>query len=332
MEKGEKRRDKMKIHFDAVTPAQINFQKNIMSALRSRGHTVILTIRPNKYTELLLKNLNINHKLIGIHKKSKIKKIIGAFSNVIHLSRNMKHEKYDLSFGSIYSVYASSFLRIPSIIFEDDEVTKIQQFFYVPLANTIITPYKFRTSFGKKHIRMMGYKELAYLHPKYFKPDREILDYLQISKDEKYIIIRWNTWDAIHDVGKRGFDVDYILKAIKKMENYATVFISTERDIPRSLQKYKIKIPFDKIHHALYYAQLLLSDTQTMSTEAAILGTPTIRCNSFVGPNDDSNYIELEKKYKLMFNFRNSVSAINKTIELINEPNIKGIWLSLIHI
>jgi predicted glycosyltransferase len=40
-----------------------------------------------------------------------------------------------------------------------------------------------------------------------------------------------------------------------------------------------------------------------MTTEAAVLGTPAIRCNSFVGKRDMGNFIELEKKYGLIFNF-----------------------------
>jgi hypothetical protein len=63
-----------------------------------------------------------------------------------------------------------------------------------------------------------------------------------------------------------------------------------------------------------------------MTTEAAILGTPVIRCNSFVGPNDMGNFIELERKYDLIYSFRNTEQAIQKAIELIQRTDLKEQW------
>ena len=85
-------------------------------------------------------------------------------------------------------------------------------------------------------------------------------------------------------------------------------------------------IPYERIHHALYYAQLVVSDTQTLTTEAAILGTPAIRCNNFVGTNDMGNFIELEQKYGLIYCFRDSKKAIQKAVELASHPDLKQEW------
>ena len=63
-----------------------------------------------------------------------------------------------------------------------------------------------------------------------------------------------------------------------------------------------------------------------MITEAGILGTPAIRCNSFVGENDMSNFKELEEKYGLIFNFKDPEKAIAKAIDLIQQPNLKIQW------
>jgi predicted glycosyltransferase len=104
------------------------------------------------------------------------------------------------------------------------------------------------------------------------------------------------------------------------------VFISAEKKVPKDLEKYLLNIPKQKIHDCLYYANMLVTDTQTMTTEAGILGTPVVRCNSFVGPNDMGNFIELEKKYKLIFSIRKPGDAIEKAITLIQDPNIKRNW------
>jgi predicted glycosyltransferase len=80
------------------------------------------------------------------------------------------------------------------------------------------------------------------------------------------------------------------------------------------------------MHDALFYATLFVSDTQTSTTEAACLGTPAIRCNSFVGSSDMSNFKELEEKYRLIFNYRDSDMAIDKAVELLNMEDLKNNW------
>jgi predicted glycosyltransferase len=46
---------------------------------------------------------------------------------------------------------------------------------------------------------------------------------------------------------------------------------------------------------------MLVSDSQTMTVEAAVLGTPAIRCNTFVGRC--SVIEELERRYGLTYGF-----------------------------
>ena len=106
----------------------------------------------------------------------------------------------------------------------------------------------------------------------------------------------------------------------------ARVFVSSEKELPPDLREYELRIPKKKIHDAIFYARLVVTDTQTMTTEAAVLGTPAIRCNSFVGENDMGNFLELEQRYGLIFNYSDPNEAIKKAVELINDPNIKDKW------
>jgi predicted glycosyltransferase len=149
---------------------------------------------------------------------------------------------------------------------------------------------------------------------------------LKLKPGEKYVILRFNVFDAIHDIGKHGFSVSDQFSLVKELEKYARVFISPERVLPAELEKYVLPISSDRIHHALFYAQLLVTDTQTMTTEAAVLGTPAVRCNNFVGPNDMGNFVELEQKYDLIYSFPQSGQAIQKALELIQRPDLKAQW------
>ncbi|MCL4417464.1 MAG: hypothetical protein M1365_12350 [Actinobacteria bacterium] len=227
----------------------------------------------------------------------------------------------------IIEAYISFFLKKPCIIYEDSEPTPfLERIQWQHLARVIVTPDCFRKDLGKKQFRLAGYKELAYLHPKYFRPDPSILDGLGVSKDERYVILRFNAFDAVHDIGRQGFDLNNKYRLVRELQKFARVFISSETPLPYELEKYNLPISFERIHHALYYAQFLVTDTQTMTTEAAILGTPVIRCNNFVGPNDMGNFIELEQKYKLIYNYREQDKALEKAVELIQRPGLKVEW------
>jgi hypothetical protein len=197
---------------------------------------------------------------------------------------------------------------------------------FMPFVDSIVTTKTFTDNLGKKHIKVDSYKEMSYLHPRYFKPDENIFNLLNIEKNEKFVIIRFNAFDAVHDAGIGGFSLEEKRRLIYELQKYARVFISAETKVPKDVEKYLLNVPKQKIHDCFYFAQMLVTDTQTMTTEAAILGTPVIRCNSFVGTNDMGNFIELEHKYKLIFNYRNPDSAIEKALTLIQDPNIKSEW------
>ncbi len=94
--------------------------------------------------------------------------------------------------------------------------------------------------------------------------------------------------------------------------------------MPEGLEKNRLIIPYNRIHHALYYAQMLAGDTGTMATEAAVLGTPGITYN--INTVKVGNFLELNGKYDLLYYFTRTQDAIKKAIDLIQEPNLKERW------
>ena len=117
-------------------------------------------------------------------------------------------------------------------------------------------------------------------------------------------MFRFVGWYANHDVNNAGFTAEQKRQLLELAEQKMTVYISSEKKLPEDLEKYKLPTPAAEIHSVLAYADLYLGDSQTMATEAALLGTPAIRSNSFVGPNDMTNFIVLEKQYDLLRNIR----------------------------
>jgi predicted glycosyltransferase len=68
-----------------------------------------------------------------------------------------------------------------------------------------------------------------------------------------------------------------------------------------------------------------VADTQTMVTEAALLGTPAIRSNSFVGEEDMGNFVELERN-DLIYNIADFDAVIERAIDLVADDSVPGIW------
>jgi predicted glycosyltransferase len=220
------------------------------------------------------------------------------------------------------AAHVSKVTNAKSIIFTDTEHATLANNITFPFSNVVCTPSCFKKDIGKKQVRYDGYHELAYLHPNYFKPNSAVLEEIGLSKDEIFFILRFVTWGASHDIGQHG--IQDRIKLIHELEKYGRVLISSEGPLDMGLEKYNIKVSPDKMHDLLYYATLYLGEGATMATESAILGTPSIYVSSLVGTM--GNFIELEQKYGLMYNYNDSDKAMKKAVELIQKPQIKKEW------
>ena len=76
----------------------------------------------------------------------------------------------------------------------------------------------------------------------------------------------------------------------------------------------------------MYYATMFVGDSQTMTSEAAVLGTPAVKCNSFAGRLSVPN--ELEQRYGLCYSFLPEQQEVffAKIEELLAMPDLKGEW------
>jgi uncharacterized protein len=314
------------------TPAQAHFYRNIIKKLESRNHKVIVLARGYGETIYLLDELKINYKKFNLLTNSALKTIISSPFDLLNIYRILLNKKIDVIIGSGgYDAFAAILLHSKAIAFFDSEpkispFMNIQYKLFMPFVSAFISPSSFRQDLGSKHVKVDSYKELSYLYPTYFKPDIGIFDLLPISKDEDYVVLRFNNFDAIHDISISGFSLQEKIDLVNHLKPHVHVFITSEATLPQELEKYKLKIPKKRIHDLLFFAKLLITDTQTMATEAAILGTPVIRKNKFVGKDDMGNFIDLENKYHLMYNVKDFDEVLKRTDEIISNPDIKEIW------
>jgi uncharacterized protein len=314
------------ILFVINTPAQAHAWIPVIKDLMGNGFEINILVREYGSAIDLLKSNGLTYSSF----KPISQKYLRIFEIFIHIQKGCSLvRKFATSmiigFG-IDAALIAAVLRKVSVIFTDNEPTHIQNVLTSWFTSVIITPACFQRDIGKKQIRINGYKEFTYLHPNFFKPDITVFDELKIARNEKFIILRFNVFDAVHDIGKHGFSISDQFKLVQELKEHAHVFISPEGKLSKELESYRLPIPYNRIHHALYYAQLLVTDTQTMTTEAAILGTPVVRSNSWVGPHDMGNFIELEQNYDLIYSYQKSEQAIQKAIDLIKQPDLKKQW------
>lgn len=221
-----------------------------------------------------------------------------------------------LGFGSVRAAHAAWVLKKPCINFDGDNFTYP---YYKWFASTICTFSGFNKK-GKKIVSVPGYKELAYLHPKWFNASQSA----DIAK--KPVSLLRFTSRAFHDLGKKVFDNDFKIKLANELSKYSDVYISSEALLPEELEKYRLKIKLEDMHKFLSGANLLVTDSGTMTTEAAMLGIPVVRCNSFLGQSELGVFRELEHKYGLIFSFKDAHIALKKAIELAQTPDIRIVW------
>jgi predicted glycosyltransferase len=224
--------------------------------------------------------------------------------------------------GSAYLAHLSVLINKPYIAFVDTEHAKLMAWLTLPFANVILTPSCFKKKINqKKHIKFDGYKELAYLHPNYFKPDPSVLGELGLGKDDKFILMRFVSWSASHDTGQHGISQKMRAEYLSKLKQYGKVFIVSEGELGKELEKYELKIAPEKFHSLLSYAQLYIGEGGSTATEAATLGTPSIHISStakFCGVFDD-----LHNNYNLIYTFSDDRQALEKTLDILEDHESK---------
>lgn len=292
--------------------------------MQKKGHKVYFTTREKEFEIDLLTRYGFEFISFGKKYNSTIGKIFRLF--VYNLKMLLTAIKFNpdifLSHGSIYAAQISWFLRKVHISFED--TFNFEQInLYKPFTSTILTSNYKHPYLGKKNINYKGYHELAYLHPNRFKQDETILNELNLEENQKYVLLRFVSWEATHDKGHSGISLENKIKAVKEFGKYSRVLISSECELPEELMKYKIQIPPEKIHDVIAFASLVFGESGTMISEAAVLGTPGI----FLDNTGRLYTKEEEEKYGLVFNFSESltdqVKAIQKGIEILNNNNYK---------
>lgn len=326
---GRSRAAPLRVLFDVGHPAQVHLFRNAIAELEVRGHDTFVSARDKEVTLALLDGYGIAYRslsrkadslpgLIAEHllREWRLAALARAFDADVIVSRLGPVPAHAATLSGARHVAVSD-TRV-----DNDLLRRVQQAVTLPFVDTICAPAGFELPIDDASRRPLDVQELAYLHPRYFEPDPDALG-PDLDPDAFYAVVRVAGWDAYHDVGEAGLSLAGLRSLVTTLDARGTVVISAEGDLPDDLEPYRLDIEPSDIHHVLAFADLYVGDSGTMSTEAAVLGTPAIRTNSTVGEADEPVFKTLEA-YGLLESYADEADALDAVDRLLAADPDRG--------
>jgi hypothetical protein len=313
----------MRIIIDIGHPGHVHFFKNFIWEMKKKGHELLIIASKKDVTLELLDAYKIQY-IISCKRYSGIYQAYELLLRDIQLLKLGRKFKPDILMGinNTIAAHVSRVTNAKSIIFTDTEHAKLANAITFPFCDVICTPSCYNERLGNKQIRYNGYHELAYLHPNRFTPNPVVLDEIGLTTNDPYIILRFVSWQASHDIGHQG--IRDKIDLVRALEPYGRVLITSEGSLPQELENLRIRVSPEKLHDLLYYATMYIGEGATTASECAVLGTHAIYVNTLrLGYTDEE-----EEKYELLYNFSDSseleTRVLDKAFQLLKDPNLRA--------
>lgn len=308
----------MNFLIDLQHPAHLHFFRNVIPRLKNQGHDVLITGRDKDILVELAHSYDIPVMVFGRARKGVINLGMELIYRQWRLFKLIREFKPDvmMAVAGTYISLLGKLQRIPTYIFYDTETATISNFLAYPFADCIFVPQCYRKKIRWRHVRYNGYHELAYLHPNYFKPDASAPEKVGIKPGELFTLVRFVGWSSGHDIGRSGLTPGNKIRAIRELEKYGQVFITSEAGLPPELEKYKLSLEVTGIHSLMAQAALIFGESATMVSEGAVMGVPGV----YIDPVGRGYTDEEEKDYGIVYNFthKQQDEAIEKAISILS--------------
>lgn len=295
---------KRRILVDIGHPAHVHLFRHAIHEWQQRGDQVLVLARRRGIIEKLLSEYGIEFQTISTARSGLM------FMGLEFLIRTWRvtfaawrFKPTDLVGTSVSIGWASRLTGGTSYVFNEDDRDYLG--FFPILAYTaahhIVIPDCLRDAKGPRHITHQSYHELAYLHPAHFSRNKETPRKLLATNEERYFLFRLVSLQAHHDAGHTGISVEFSLKLIELLAPYGRIFVNSEHQLDPRLEKFRLRVTPAEFQDVLAGAAYLISDSQTTVMEAAVLGVPNIRINTFKSMCSVIN--ELEDSFHLIRSF-----------------------------
>lgn len=307
--------------FDLGHPAHVHLFRHFIGHLREGGEEVVVTSRGKEVTAPLLDHFGIPHRLLSRPTRGRVgmaRELVTRTGRILALHRR---HRFDRAFGTSVSIgWLSALHGVPSYNFneDDDDVVPLYTALSYPLATKIVVPDCLRyRRWAAKRLLHPSYHELAYLHPDRFTPDPAVPRRHGLEPG-RYAVVRLSALAAHHDRRARGLSAAFV----ERLEGVLSGLAIVRSDERRARARFE---PWE-LHDLLAHARLIVSDSQTMTIEAAVLGVPAVRINSFFGRSTVID--ELERRYRLALGFppEEEEAALAAVGELSADPEVPARW------
>lgn len=310
-------------------PAHVHLLKGVAKELIARGHNVYYSVRDIPVAKHLMEVYGMTPYVdLGGKKDSLAGKAQTVLKQDLILYNFVRKNKIDFGLSSgIVLPHVSIFTKMKAFKFDDDDdvVEPLVVKYGHPFSDTVFTPDSIKRK-TKHAVYYAGSHELAYLHPNQFKPDKNVLAKAGLKEGERFFIMRFVAFKGHHDINQGGLSFEQKKALIDLLEPYGRVIITSERKIEPEFERYRLPVAPEDIHSLMAYASMFVGDSQTMTSEAAILGVPALKCNTFAGNLSVPN--ELEQKYGLCYAYQpeDFDKFYKHTETLLNSPSTKEEW------
>jgi len=297
----------MRLLFDVLHPAHVHHYRPLAEEILAEGGDVLFTARKKDVTLQLLSESGLPHKILSTMLPGGLVGLATEFAwRSARLTLEALRFKPDVMLGIMGPCIApvGRLLGIPSIISYDTETASITNRWAFPLATRVVVPESWLGPTRPNMRRFPGFQELAYLHPDRFTPDPERLRALGLDPSERFIVVRFVSFEASHDIGDHGFSDRVAF--VHALEEYGRVVLSSERGVPAELQDRVLRFPASDLHHLLAFADLVVGEGATTAVEAALLGTPAI----FVHTAKLGYITELENDWQMLVRYERQDEAL----------------------
>ena len=291
----------MRILIDILHPAHVHFFRNFHDEMVGRGHELCVTARAKDRSEELLDEFGLPYHHLSDQRSGGVGMTVEMVERTWRLARLMGRFRPDVMTGIMGPsiALAGAIRRVPAVVFYDTEFATQTNRFVYPLAHSVCTPDCYQGKVPGTHVRYAGYHELAYLHPNRFREDPGKLAAFGVSADEPYSLVRFVSWQAVHDRRERGLAAAQKRHLVEVLQDHGRVLVSSEAPLPPDLAPLEVKGPVRDIHHLMAHAQLVVGESATMSSEAAVLGVPAV----FIATSGRGYTDDEEKRYGLVRHF-----------------------------
>lgn len=319
----------MRILIDIGHPAHVHLLRYTSEELKHHGHQIFFSVRDIPVAKRLMNCYGMDYIDLGRKKDSILGKGMTILKQDMRMLRFVWRNKIDVGLSSgIVLSHVSKLSKMKSFVFDDDDdaAEPLVVKYAHPFSKVVFTPSAIRRQ-TKNAVYYDGSHELAYLHPNHFRPDKSVLEKAGLKANEKFFILRFVAFKGHHDVGQQGISFEQKLRLVSLLIQYGRVIITSEREIEPEFEQYRLPVPAEEIHSLMYYATMFIGDSQTMTSEAAIMGVPALKCNTFAGKLSVPN--ELEQKYGLCYayhpdDFEKFYEHIDR---LLKQPDLKEEWM-----